>query len=241
MIRFYSQIIIISSGLCLTIIYFINDLGVNCPMIKKIYLGFVINNFIVYICIALTYVFQNFAGVLLGGSNICNTVGYITLYFFTSLFLWINSMAANIFFRLSSFEPQHSETESSNFIYYIAYAQGSPLLLCAFIALMDNYGSCNLILPNMGEAHCFIGSPWSSQRNDISHGRWYAFFFTPEFIYFHSIILLLQSANIVFFIMTVYSLVKNWRSMADVISIETKQNFLIVLKLFFITGNFLYI
>ena len=116
-----------------------------------------------------------------------------------------------------------------------------PLLICIVTALMDQFGSCDLTLPNMGVAQCFLGSPWGEQwvssLNETSVGDWTAFFSSPEFLYFHSILIALQAANVLFFLLTVYFLVDHWRNSAGIIKSETRGNFLIVLKLFFIMGR----
>ena len=119
--------------------------------------------------------------------------------------------------------------------------QGMPLLICIATALMDQFGSCDLTLPDMGVAQCFLGSPWGEQwissSSETSAGEWTAFFSSPEFLYFHSILITLQAANVLFFLLTVYYLVDHWRNSAGIIKSETRGNFLIVLKLFFIMGK----
>ena len=109
-----------------------------------------------------------------------------------------------------------------------------PLVLCITTALMDHLGPCDWTLPDMGVAQCFLGSPRSKVWNNQG---WSSFFSSPEFLYFHSILLALQAANILFFMLTVYYLVDHWRNSAAIIKSETKGNFLIVLKLFFIMGG----
>ena len=121
-----------------------------------------------------------------------------------------------------------------------------PLLICIFIALMDRFGSCELTLPNMGVSQCFLGSPWGDQwvasySNGTNGMQWNSFFYSPEFIYFHSILIGLQAANVFFFLLTVCYLVDHWRNAAGMIKSETKRNFLIVVKLVFIMGRLLHI
>ena len=62
------------------------------------------------------------------------------------------------------------------------------------------------------------------------------FFRSAEFIYFHSVLGLLQVANIVLFTLTVSSLVNHWRTTAHLLDVEAKLHFGVVLKLFLITG-----
>ena len=119
------------------------------------------------------------------------------------------------------------------------FSKGSPLLLCTLIALLDKFGSCDLILPSMGVAQCFLGYPWGDQWQEYSHNGTVlpAFFYTPEFIYFHLILLLLQVANVFFFVLTIYFLADHWRTAAVFMKRENRKNFLIVVKLFFIMGE----
>ena len=178
---------------------------------------------------------------------------------------WINAMAANIFFKFTSMKSSSADNEKVKFIFYtlysqvgflylykftflfswlILYHQGVPFLLCILIGLMDRFGSCDLLLPNMGVAQCFLGSPWGEQweasySNETNSLQWSVFFSSPEFLYFHSILMVLQASNIFFFLLTVYYLVDHWRNSAGIIKSETSGNFLVVLKLFFIMGKLL--
>ena len=168
-------------------------------------------------------------------------------------------MAANIFFKFSSLMSMSgTENDKYKFTLYTIYAQvclhynclvsliinhtplqGMPLLLCAIVALIEKFGSCDMTRPNMGVAQCFLGNPWGDQwaSNNDTRGQWTAFFSSPEFIYFYSVIIALQAANILFFLLTVYYLVEHWRNSAGIIRSETKGNFMIVIKLFFIMGR----
>ena len=62
-------------------------------------------------------------------------------------------------------------------------------------------------------------------------------FLTSEFIYFHSILLLLQTANILFFLLTLKHLINHWRMTGSVLQVKCRGNFLIVVKLYFIMGR----
>jgi hypothetical protein len=86
----------------------------------------------------------------------------------------------------------------------------------------------------MGEVHCFLGEP---NINQAASQDWSSYLFTPEFLYFHSVLMGLQLANIGFFLATVYYLADHWRrDSALVTSNNSKVNFMIVFKLFFIMG-----
>ena len=174
-------------------------------------------------------------------SSTCLAIGYLTLYSFTAFSFWINAMAANIFFKFSSMLSMSSSEASSGWklFLYSLYAQGMPLVLCLVVGLLDRFGSCDITRPHMGTSQCFLGKPWGEhleERNQTT-GQWTAFFYSPEFIYFYSVVLALQAANVIFFLLTVYYLVQHWRNSAGIIKTETKGNFIIVLKLFFIMGN----
>ena len=120
----------------------------------------------------------------------------------------------------------------------VSSVQGCPLVLVISTYLVDQFAHCDwsLPLPSMADAHCFLGQTWNTQRMTGS-GAWTDFFLTPEFVYFHSVILVLEMANVVFFCLTISSLVKHWRSTAQLLHTETKTHFGIIFKLFLITGR----
>ena len=75
---------------------------------------------------------------------------------------------------------------------YFCYAQGVPLLMVMITAAVDSQGSLEeVFLPNMGNHECFLGSPDTSYRP--------SFFATPEFIYYESVLLLINILNLFFF------------------------------------------
>ena len=183
--------------------------------------------------------FQFSSGMLSLNSSTCLGIGYLTLYSFTAFSFWINAMAANIFFKFSSMlSMSSSEASGWKLFLYPGYAQGMPLVLCLVVGLLDKFGSCEITRPHMGTSQCFLGKPWGEHLEETNQttGQWMAFFYSPEFIYFYSVVLALQAANVIFFLLTVYYLVQHWRNSAGIIKTETKGNFIIVLKLFFIMG-----
>ena len=101
---------------------------------------------------------------------------------------------------------------------------------------MDKFADCDLIRPEMGSAQCFLGAPWGDQW-EARKFSWHGFFLTPEFIYFHGILLALQVTNIIFFLMTNRYLMDHWNNTAQIVRNEPQGNFLIVVKLFFIMGG----
>ena len=64
--------------------------------------------------------------------------GYAILYFFHSYFLWLNSMAINIWLSFTSYFTRINDR--TKFILCLLYSQGLPVLLCAITALVDHSG-----------------------------------------------------------------------------------------------------
>ena len=96
----------------------------------------------------------------------CTLIGYFSLYTFTSFMMWINAMAANIFFKFSNMMSGAGAPDNSKnikrFIPYAIYAQvrnytkfpclslglspqGLPLLLCLVVFLVDHVHPCTII------------------------------------------------------------------------------------------------
>merc|ERR1712027_103490 len=85
----------------------------------------------------------------------------------------------------------------------IVYTQGLPIIISIITALVDSFGSCDSIIPNMGYFSCFLGSEFDPEKN---------FGETPQFLYFYMIISVILLVNIVCFIITAYYLTKHWRA-----------------------------
>ena len=49
--------------------------------------------------------------------------------------------------------------------------------------------------PSMGSAQCFLGSPSRQGRAGAEERDWSSYLFTPEFLYFHSLLMGLQVAQ----------------------------------------------
>ena len=150
--------------LFLTLFVYIVDPELHRPLFGKITIGFVLNNLAAFLCLAVAYLGKRSnSSMLMRGTSGCIVIGYISLYTFTSFMMWINAMAANIFFKFSSIMRSSSENSGVKFVLYLVYAQGAPLLLCLVVLLMDLKGPCSMVRPNMGVAHCFLGDPWGAQ------------------------------------------------------------------------------
>ena len=115
--------LISSLFLLLTLIAYIVDPDLHRPLFGKITIGFVFNNFIAYLSLSGNYLSRSVNGLLPTGSFACTTIGYITLYTFTSFMFWINAMAANIFFKFTSMKSSSADNDKAKFILYTLYAQ----------------------------------------------------------------------------------------------------------------------
>ena len=242
----------------ITIIYYSANREVSSTLIDKITVGYLVNNFLNFILTILTFAVRQWFEDYLLEFGVCEALGYLVLYTYLAFMFWINAMAANIFFRFSASMPQTSDDGFSKYFIYsqvgylfllhdhlmsvISSPQGFPLVIVISVYLVDQYGHCDwgLPLPSMGDAHCFLGHTWNTQRR-LGSGGWTDFFLTPEFLYFHSIVLVLETANIVFFCLTIHSLSKHWRTTALLLHTETKTHFAIIFKLFLITGEMIMI
>ena len=101
---FYPTALLISAFFILiTIAAYIYLEELHAQLFGKITIGFVLNNLLAYLCLAIVYIGKktNMEKMRVGTIG-CVVMGYLTLYTFTSFMLWINAMAANIFFKFSS-------------------------------------------------------------------------------------------------------------------------------------------
>ena len=76
---------------------------------------------------------------------------------------------------------------------YLAYAQGTPLVMCCVTFLVDKFGDTQNedFLPNMGIYNCFLG------QSSFKFAE-YGYFKHPIFIYFQSVLMIIQIANMIF-------------------------------------------
>jgi len=100
----YPSATLISSIFTLvTIIFYLTVESMRKTLFAKITLGFLINVFICYLLLAITYNFllsdnsQDFLG-----SNACKALGYIIHHTFIAFFFWMSAMAFNIAKSLST-------------------------------------------------------------------------------------------------------------------------------------------
>jgi len=234
---FYPTALLISSVfLMLTFITYILDPDLHKPLFGKITIGFVTNLLVAFLSMSYMYISKHFSHSLVPQSGPCITVGYIILYTFTAFFFWMNAMAINICLKFSAIMAQGTSSDNTKLFCNIFYAQGSPLVLCLIIAAVDVLGPCEVVRPNMGLVQCFLGAP----RDEESRN----YFASARFVFFDSILLVIQLVNIVLFIVTVVYLAAHWKKSSQLTRTgesafsggDHRGNFLIVLKLFMIMG-----
>ena len=165
-------------------------------LVGKITMGFLTNLILCYTVITDSFL-QESGGRDRRGTTACVVTGYAIIYFLHGYFLWLNSMAINIWI---SFTGRLSRlSERTKFVTSFAYAQGLPLLLCAVTAIVDHSGrglrgERLLSHPEVGKYNCYLGSSRTSQHR--------SYFTTPEFIYQQSVIILVQISNLVFLVLS---------------------------------------
>ena len=173
----------------------------------KITIGFLLNVFICYTFLGIHYSLDLFSHDELVDTVFCKVIGYIIQHSFIGFFFWMSAMAFNITYTFTqTYSVRRSQNQLKSFLLNICYAQGCPLIITCVTAVMDFYGSCDYILPNMGRFTCFLGSEYSPDR---------LFFRTPEFLYFYLIISIIMVTNIICFIITGTSLISHWAQMKD--------------------------
>ena len=130
------------------------------------------------------------------------SLGYIIHHSFISFFFWMNAMAVNITYKFSNLLTTHAEERHErSIVSSLMYAQGLPLLITLAIGIIDIYGSCDSVIPNIGRYSCFLGSLYDPDKLFIQ---------TAEFFYFYLIIMIIVISNTICFIITGYFLTINW-------------------------------
>jgi len=134
------------------------------------------------------------------GGGGCIFSGYLIQYFFLAFFFCLNAIALNIYLPFSKLSGCYQKvSETGRLIAFLIYSQGLPLLVCALTAIIDATGprmqSDRLTRPNMGVYRCFLGAEYRHPAR--------SYFVQPDFIYFHSVIILLQVSNLVLLGLTI--------------------------------------
>jgi len=134
------------------------------------------------------------------GGGGCIFSGYLIQYFFLAFFFSLNAIALNIYLPFSKLSSSYQKvSETGRLIAFLIYAQGLPLLVCSLTAVIDATGpakqSDRVTRPNMGVYRCFLGAEYRQPAR--------SYFVQPDFIYFHSVIILLQVSNLILLGLTI--------------------------------------
>jgi len=206
-ILYPSAILISAIFILITIIFYLTVGGLRKTLFAKITLGFLINVFICYLLLAITYNFL-FSGQDFLGSVACKVLGYIIHHTFIAFFFWMSAMAFNIAKSLSTMKiVRNSKSSFKSFLVYFLFAQGIPMLFTIFIVLMDAIKPKDALLPNVGEFSCFVGSEYVLGKS---------FFRTSEFLYYYLVVLAIIIFNVVCFLVTAFNLSRHWQAMKDI-------------------------
>uniref|UniRef100_A0A182T6L3 G-protein coupled receptors family 2 profile 2 domain-containing protein n=1 Tax=Anopheles maculatus TaxID=74869 RepID=A0A182T6L3_9DIPT len=160
-------------------------------------------------------------------SNWCIASGYLVYTALMASFFWLNVMAFDIFWTFGGSRGRSSERRK--FLYYSLYAWGVPLLIVGFVTLVDN---TELIheskRPQIGKERCFV-----SEERLIG------------FLYMYLPLLLLVSANVLFFAVTAIRIYRMEQATASALSGESRRHtkyekdrnrFSLYVRLFIIMG-----
>jgi len=225
---FFSDLLIF-----ITLCVYIAVREIRRNLFGKITIGFLINAFLSYFFIGVHYsidLFNNKEDIL--DTIFCKCLGYIIQHTFIAFFFWMSAMAFNVAHTFTNtFTMRNSTGKLKHIVLNICYAQGIPLLISVFTIIMDNFGPCDQILPNMGRFTCSLGFEYSEST---------PYYKTADFLYLYLVISILMMINIVCFGVTGVTLTIHWSQMRE---LQHRLNdkgvmreFGIILKLFIIMG-----
>ena len=89
----------------------------------------------------------------------------------------------------------------------LQWSSGFPVLITLVTLLMDLYGSCDSILPNMGQFNCFLGSEYDPSVPFVQ---------LPEFVYYYSIVTIIMVVNLTCFSITGFCLIAHWLNIRNI-------------------------
>lgn len=229
---FYPTAISISAFFILiTLVYFI-AVEDKKKLSSVLTIGFLINAFISYFILGITYGLSVHDQQWNNGTMLCKILGYVIHHTLIAFFFWTSAMAFNIARTFAKVQLIRNKKPSiKSILGYILYAQGLPTLITVVTVLLDEAGPCDITRPNMGTFRCFVKTPYGTVDS---------FFQSAQFLYFYLIVGILIMVNVICFLITGISLCSHWRNMTNINSSSTsdgiRNQFRIVLKLFIIMG-----
>ena len=213
--------IVIAVLLCLSVVSLLFSLLIHIfvPELHASMFGWMKISHLSSMFIAFTILFGMFVGgleLVFNHNILCKILGFTMQYFFIASFFWVNVMSFDIwrtFRHIRGFNNNKTTMkldQRRKFIYYSVYAWGSSFLVSAITILMESLPKDlteHLTTPNIGVHSCFFETNWS---------KW---------VYFHGPVSILLTANIIFFLMSSWSLMMGvWApSASDRIKRQTKQ------------------
>jgi hypothetical protein len=217
--------------LILTLGVYILERGLRETLVGKITMGFIINLAISFTIIADTVTRESDKSYDRRETFGCIISGYLIMYFFFAFFFWLNAMALHIWMPFAPCKVYFGKSgEKTRLLVYTLYAQGLPLVLCCLTAGIDAAGKGKpkselMFYPEMGVYSCFLGSQRTSE-----HG---SYFTSPVFLYYQSVLIMVQICNLVLLILTWVHLHQNQQGSTKE---SRSHNFYLFFKLFFILG-----
>ncbi|XP_023242045.1 probable G-protein coupled receptor Mth-like 3 [Centruroides sculpturatus] len=149
----------------------------------------------------------------------CLSIGFVIHITFLATFFWTNIMAYDAWRTITRMKPKKIRTNKKRYLCYAAYAWGATLLISLPAVIFDNTDFIPVkYRPNMGVKRCWLSG-------------------TPAFlIYFNSPVGLVLFTNLIFFLMTIKTLIQ-LRNTTMILHVnKDKQRFYLYIKLFLIMG-----
>ncbi|KAL1517939.1 hypothetical protein ABEB36_001635 [Hypothenemus hampei] len=191
---------------------------------QKALMLYVLSLLISYILLVTVNLYKDLYGL------VCESVGYMTVFFFMVSFFWMNVICFDIWYTFSGgrgFIGSKRTSEKKRFLFYCCYAFGVPICMAIITYLMSiKLPEKSPHNPNIGRNKCFLADGW------------------PHLWYFHLEAGTLVVANMIFFILTALKIrqVKRETSMLQHSDSKRhnyekdKQSFNLYVKLLFIMG-----
>uniref|UniRef100_A0A182FDQ8 G-protein coupled receptors family 2 profile 2 domain-containing protein n=1 Tax=Anopheles albimanus TaxID=7167 RepID=A0A182FDQ8_ANOAL len=176
-------------------------------------------------CLAISYLLVALGRLDVYEYILCVVSAYILYFMLMASFFWLNVMSFDIYRTIGG--SRGRMTERRKFVYYSLYAWGSPLLFLSLILLFDHTELISYQLrPNVGAEGCFL----KDER-------------LTQFLYLYLPLLIIISANILFFTITAKRINQSDRTGAITINDNSGQHsrrehdhntFRLYLRLFFV-------
>ncbi|XP_059095848.1 G-protein coupled receptor Mth2-like [Tigriopus californicus] len=199
------------------------------PLFGKIIMAFILSLFFAYLCIS-AIAFGHLQFVINPDYNkdynlACKVMGFLVLFFFLHTFAWMNVLSYDIFQKFSTL-PRSSIAKRAHeraILYkYTCYATGVPAFVTSITAIVEFFPqSYHGLRPGFGLRNCFFEKPLAS------------------FVFFHLHLVIMQSTNIIFFVLTIRNLYQTWKSSRRLDEQHWKSwdQIRIIIKLFVIMGG----